>query len=80
MKELGVDYVVIKPYSQHLYSETKRYENLTYESMMDLELELKTLEDRGFDVVFRSQTMNLLVGDQVRYQKCYSTPFFGRIL
>ena len=76
MKELGVDYVVIKPYSQHLYSETKRYENLTYESMMDLELELKTLEDRGFDVVFRSQTMNLLVGDQDRYQKCYSTPFF----
>ena len=76
MKSLGADYVVIKPYSQHQFSETKKYDGLTYDSMMDLENELEKLNGDGFSVIFRSQTMSKLSNEQKTYQKCYSTPFF----
>lgn len=76
MRELGVNYVVIKPYSQHQYSNTKKYAGLTYESMMDLEDKLQQLNNANFHVVFRSQTMDKLLYEAQKYKKCYSTPFF----
>lgn len=75
-KEMGADYLVIKPYSQHLFSETNKYENIDYSKMLDVEEELKKFNDENFNVVFRANTMKKYIEKQQPYEKCYSTPFF----
>ena len=75
-KGLGVDYLVIKPYSQHLSSNTDRYKNIDYSKMMDIEEELKKISDENFSVVFRANTMQKYIEKKQPYAKCYSTPFF----
>ena len=74
-KELGVDYVVIKPYSQHRFSETRLYENIDYTSYLHLEDELSHFNTDSFNVIFRINTVkNWLSQNSDRYCKCYATP------
>ncbi|MBN2781894.1 MAG: radical SAM protein [Campylobacterales bacterium] len=75
-KELGVDYLVIKPYSQHLSSETTKYENIDYSKMMDIQEEVEAVSDENFNVIFRANTMKKYVEKKQPYDKCHSTPFF----
>lgn len=75
-KELGVDYLVIKPYSQHLFSETTKYENIDYSQLLYLEDELKVFNDEKFNVVFRANTIKKYIEKKQPYEKCYSTPYF----
>jgi len=75
-KELGVDYLVIKPYSQHLSSHTQKYENIDYSKMMNIQDELEKLNDDKFNIIFRANTMKKHVLKQQNYDKCHSTPFF----
>lgn len=75
VKEIGLDYLVIKPYSQHLFSETKIYSDINYEPMLDLEKKLEKLNNENFSIVFRSNTMKKLNSSH-DYKKCYSTPYF----
>jgi len=75
-KDIGVDYLVIKPYSQHLFSETTKYKNIDYSKMLDMEDDLNALSDDSFNVVFRSNTMKKYVQKKPAYDKCLSTPFF----
>lgn len=75
-KEIGVDYLVIKPYSQHLYSETTKYENIDYSKMLHIKDELDKMSDENFNVVFRINTMKKYIEKKQPYEKCYSTPFF----
>jgi radical SAM protein with 4Fe4S-binding SPASM domain len=74
-KDIGLDYIVIKPYSQHKFSETKAYKDVDYNPMLKLEDELKKLNCDSFNVVFRSNTMKKLESGH-SYKKCYSTPYF----
>lgn len=76
MKEVGVDYLVIKPYTQSLYGTSRVYEGLTYENMMHLEKELKKLETDDFNIIFRANTMKKLEEKSQPYKTCYSTPYF----
>lgn len=75
-KEIGVDYLVIKPYSQHLFSETTKYENIDYSKMLDVEEELLEFNDDSFNVIFRANTMKKYVQKKQPYATCHSTPFF----
>ncbi len=75
-KDIGVDYLVIKPYSQHLSSETTKYEDINYSQMMDIENEVCAISDENFSVIFRANTMNKYVDKKPAYSKCHSTPFF----
>ncbi|MBF0274816.1 MAG: radical SAM protein [Nitrospinae bacterium] len=75
LKNIGIDYLVIKPYSQHMYSETRKYENIDYKKMIEVENELKPLNGDGFSLVFRSQTIQNLF-EEGKYERCQSTPFF----
>ncbi|TLD95150.1 radical SAM protein [Helicobacter jaachi] len=75
LKGIGVDYLVIKPYSQHLFSKTRQYEGLDYSAYLSLESQLETLNDEHFSVVFRASTMRKLQTKQP-YTTCYSTPYF----
>ena len=78
-KSVGVDYVVIKPYSQHLMSPStmgKGYKEFDYGQIYPLEQELEALEDKQFKVVFRRRTMEKLLDSDRHYDVCQATPFF----
>lgn len=76
-KDIGLDYLVVKPYSQHLFSETRRYENLRYDDLLGMAEELEACNGEGFNVVFREQTMkNYSQSDAQRYKTCHATPYF----
>jgi GTP 3',8-cyclase len=74
--EIGLDYLVIKPYSQHLFSETHQYENINYQNYLALAEQLVPLNTDQFKVVFRNNTMiKHTQSDDMRYTKCNATPF-----
>jgi radical SAM protein with 4Fe4S-binding SPASM domain len=75
--EIGLDYLVVKPYSQHAFSHTKQYEDVDYHGYHDLGLRLQALNNNSFNVVFRENTMKKHdAGEEARYEKCHATPFF----
>ena len=76
-KDIGLDYLVVKPYSQHKMSpETaKRYGDLSYADHYKLKDALARMETKDFKIVFRMNTMKHLEEPVRYYEKCYSTPF-----
>ena len=75
-KKTGLDYLVIKPYSQHPSSHTSKYKDIDYSKYIFLQDELKKFNGEGFNVIFRINTMNKLIERDARYKKCNSVPFF----
>lgn len=76
-KRIGLDYLVVKPYSQHLLSETQRYADVCYGEFGELASELRNLNTDNFNVVFREDAMsNHSQPSENRYKKCQATPFF----
>lgn len=75
-QEIGIDYLVIKPYSQHLSSNTTKYKDIDYSQFLYLEKELKAYNTDKFNVVFRSNTMKKAIESSHGYKKCNATPFF----
>ena len=74
-KSLGVDYVVIKPYSQHKSSITTKYNNIDYSEYLGLQQELQKFNSPDFNVVFRINTIsNWISQGKDRYCKCLATP------
>lgn len=75
-REIGLDYLVVKPYSQHNYSETRIYENIDYSEYLSFGDKLKDINTDSFNVVFRINTIKKYINKQEdRYPKCLSTPF-----
>jgi len=75
--EIGLDYLVVKPYSQHMFSETHVYENVDYSAYLAMAESLRALSTQDFHVVFRENTMRKHMEDEnSRYKKCNATPFF----
>ena len=70
--ELGIDYLVIKPYSQHLSSKNQR--EIDYSPWLRMEKNLEKFNTKNFNVVFRANTMKKYSSNE-RYTHCYSTPF-----
>jgi GTP 3',8-cyclase len=75
-KDIGLDYLVVKPYSQHLLSETDRYKNLTYPDVEKLERNLSAFNTDKFKVIIRSHAMRKTKTTDHSYSKCQATPFF----
>jgi len=71
-KKTGVDYLVIKPYSQHLKSLNKREE--TYDPTPPQWT--KDLTDDKFQVIWRSNAMESAQNEDRGYTTCYATPHF----
>lgn len=76
LKEIGMDYLSIKPYSQHLHSENKF--EINYEEMFDLEKEVKQYSDDTFAVYFRTNAMKKMHHEK-KYHQCYGLPFMTHI-
>ncbi len=74
--EIGLDYLVVKPYSQHFFSETHQYEGIDYNQYLDMADVFERINTEDFQVVFRRNTMKKYMEDESqRYNKCNATPF-----
>ena len=77
MKQIGCDYCVIKPYSQHHYSIGRQetlFGSFTYQLALVLKNEVEAFNDERFNVVFRSRTMENYEDPDRHYTVCQSTP------
>jgi len=72
-RDYGVDYLVIKPYSQGLFSINTMV--IDYSKYGALEKELEALNTKHFHVVFRASSMKA-VSESIPYTKCMATSFF----
>lgn len=71
---VGLDYLVVKPYSHLGHSVTQAYKDLDYKEFMELGETLKDLSTDKFSLIFRANTMRNYSA-QDRYTRCYSTPY-----
>jgi radical SAM protein with 4Fe4S-binding SPASM domain len=78
-REIGLDYLVVKPYSHFDRSRTTRYRDIRYEEYRGLAAEVKALATASFDVVFREETMRLWDEADRSYGKCLALPFYSYI-
>lgn len=72
LKEIGVDYFTIKPFSQHPQSE--HILQVDYNELLDLQKEIKELETNDFKIYFRAHSMEKLSCER-GYKQCLALPF-----
>lgn len=76
LREIGVDYLTVKPYSQHLHSENTF--QVDYDEMLELEQELKEYATPDFAIYFRANAMKKMHHEKC-YKQCYGLPFMTHI-
>ncbi len=76
LRELGVDYFTVKPYSQHLHSDN--HFEVDYEDLLKLEQKLKSYETEQYKIYFRADAMRR-VHKQKCYDRCWGLPFMTHI-
>lgn len=79
IRDIGLNYLVIKPYSQHHHSKTNTYRNLDYSQFFTLRDSLTTLDTDTFKVIFREETMKKLSSETRSYDHCLALPFWSYI-
>ena len=72
----GVDYLVLKPYSQGTFSITHQYEDTDYAAMRSYLEAVSDYDTPTFKVIYRAQAMNEEIERKHRYPKCLATPNF----
>lgn len=78
-KDIGMDYLVIKPYSQHPLSKTTKYKDIKYSDYLHLADKLNNFNDSKFSVIFRVNTMKKWDEGQRNYKHCLALPFWSYI-
>ena len=73
--EIGLDYLVIKPFSQNPLSLSHKYQKVEYENLICLADKLEAMGNDRFNVIFRIETMRNYGRDR-EYPTCNATPFF----
>lgn len=76
LREIGVDYLTIKPFSQHLHS--NNILKIDYEAMLELEEEIKQYATEDFAIYFRANAMKKMHNEK-SYEVCYGLPFMTHI-
>lgn len=78
LKEIGVDYFTVKPYSQHPQSINELDATFDYQACLDLEKQLRELSTDSYRIFFRSQSMEKLKQER-QYDRCLGLPFWAYI-
>lgn len=76
-RDIGMDYLVVKPYSQHLLSKTQIYKDIKYSDCLSLAEELKKINTSGFTVIFRTNAMSKWDEGSRNYNRCLALPFWS---
>ena len=75
IKDLGVDYLVLKPYSQHPSSVNKLVLDINKHDSMLTELSKKHSKN-DFQIIYRNISAQEVEKEDVDYEKCYGINFF----
>ncbi len=78
LKEIGVNYFTVKPFSKHPKSTCTIDPGFDYREYLDMEDELKALNSEEFQVIFRSSSMKKKAKEKC-YDKCNGIPFWAYI-
>lgn len=76
LRDIGIDYLTVKPYSHHLHSENNIL--FDYEEVLNYEEILKEYETSNFKVYFRANAMKKMQQNK-SYEQCYGLPFMTYI-
>jgi len=76
LKKAEVDYLAIKPYSQHPHSDNRLKKALDYRKFLSLEKDLQKYSRGRFNVIFRSRAMDKIQQSKP-YKKCLGLPFWA---
>jgi cyclic pyranopterin phosphate synthase len=76
LKETGMDYFTVKPYSQHPKSINHTGAFVDYQQFLEIEEELHKLADDHFQVYFRAGSMQRLHKSRC-YERCLGLPFWA---
>lgn len=79
VRTIGIDYLVVKPYSQHPQSRTEKYKNIKYLDGLELAARLKGLNTKKFNLVFRLASMENWDNQVKGYARCLALPFWSYI-
>ncbi len=72
LREIGVDYFTIKPFSQH--PQSQNILQVDYQEMLELEKEVKELQTEDYTIYFRAHSMHKLECKRC-YKHCWALPF-----
>jgi len=72
VKDIGVDYFSVKPYSQHPLGKKQR--TVDYDRLGEIEKPVRALADSSFRVIYRAGSV-AKVGREKPYKECYGTHF-----
>lgn len=74
--DAGVDYLVLKPYSQATFMLSHKYENVDYSKMRSYLQGVTELSTKDFKVIYRGNAINEEISKKHAYDICRSTPSF----
>jgi len=78
-RDIGLDYIVVKPYTQHLKSLNKTYESVSYAGFDGLAESLAELNTDSFKAFFRAGAMKKWNEKTRPYTKCLALPFWAYV-
>jgi radical SAM protein with 4Fe4S-binding SPASM domain len=73
LRNIGVDYFTIKPFSQH--PQSHNILQVDYEEMLNLEKEVRELQTDDFKIYFRAHAMQKKIEHKRCYKHCWALPF-----
>ncbi|MBN2711675.1 MAG: radical SAM protein [Planctomycetes bacterium] len=76
-REIGMDYLVVKPYMPH--RDNAHHFEINYESLESVEKELERLNSDSFSVIYRAKAMQKWDRQEKTYDKCLALPFWSYI-
>jgi len=76
LESIGVNYLIIKPYSQHPRSLNRLKAQLNYKKFLNFEKRLEKYRGGDFRIIFRKSTMDRL-GEKKPYGRCLGLPFWA---
>lgn len=74
--DAGVDYLVLKPYSQATFMTSHRYEGIDYAAMRSFLQSVTEMSTKTFKVIYRHNAISEEIGKKHAYDKCRATPNF----
>ena len=79
LKDIGVDYFTIKPFSKHPLSSHSLDKDFDYIEMLSFQEDLDKMATEEFKILFRGHTMMKLKGKDRGYDRCQGLPFWAYI-